>query len=672
MKSDKTQIFTRCLALLITALKVGFLFAPLLGLFCYERFNGCYSLFESNKYTLMALLIVVSLILLKYYLNNLQWLLQVNQKIIYWKRSNHVNKELNDQFSTLKHSEMPIYTENSDMIDIREYVKDYYNNYIQQSFNCMQNFVILLDGEFGVGKSSFINLIIEHINKSLSEYNFLRCENINVVKISALKFISFAERDSDENKLIEFAHHIRSHLLSSERKFFNVFFDSLKETNLKFGILDFKFAGLITKEQSLDKFSSNKYLIVIEDLDRLELIDLKVLIKILFLIHDIPNAVTILPLSSELLKTAIGKESAILKMINRTIELPRLMMNHNLAKNMIEEHFGEYLRLQCSKYQCIDAYNLTTSFFISILSDIFNKNNISYRDIKQLNFVESGNVNFYPNSLRITDIIIQKIKEQFTGKYHAIEDDKLDNHLALIIKDVKYLGYTILGANYKHLVKGMFKKDTLSLMLSPKTEYLCYYFVCMLYLNENIHPNKIFGNKEEQNIFNWINEPNVNFKWFNDINLVKLSILFLPSILNYGEQGNNFRIIQSLYLIFILAFAKCFEKYRELISIMYDGKLLLYNEPPMEDIYLHSGKKINFKDYPIYLNLDHTELIPINKSVDQIKNIAFIGLNKDKDKLSIVEKRVREILQTDQSDLIISLEKEGLLSKDIITYNILP
>lgn len=667
--------------------RVLFLFVPLFITYFDSFIQDNYSLVYSHKLTWGLLVVVLSYLFLRLYIFNAAWLLQVNRKIIYWKNTQKFDNLVKQSFCVNMNSiEMPIYTNRFDLLDIFGEVVQFFNNYVEKLFHPRQNSVILLDGEFGIGKSSFINLLNEYIQNSfLSQHRFLCRDDISVIKISALKFISLDKSESDDTKLRDFANYINNQLLSTERKFFSNFLNSLEETSVKLGGIEFKLVNFIQSEKSLDKFSLNKYLLIIEDMDRLGDRDLRILIRILFLIHDMPNIVTILPLSKDMLLKATRDEfNVTLKMINVTTELPKAVMAASLARNIIQHPIlKSYISEYFASNSIINAYNpelcnklegILIRFLQSIIGVIIYKFDIAYRDIKALDYTSIVQQLKSLKSLFVFDSFIDALSH----KYSNLEDLKFERHLSWMNEDnnndllyecyYKLFEDVLPWLQSAQIEKYNFFEKSGKWHSDKLNKYVLYLFTKLLF-NDSSKFSRVFGSNRINNIFNWIDEDRVSFEWFKNEDLIKLSILFFPVISSIEPQKQNvgfsIKIIQSLYMVFALSLAKCLfsNMDHKFMNFRKNGLIINYINYNTKSLDSYIGNfPIDFSELPIILKLDDDIEVDLRQSFIDIRSKVITFLDDDKVTVNKIYDRIREILRSEPI-LVEELEMLQVITK---------
>lgn len=628
---------------------------PFAIVYIIPYFQNLYPFIEKQRLIFYMVLVVISGVFFKYYLGELIWILQVNHKLSNLLKLKSLKSNFNVSQDML---EMPIYSSTNDNLLIDGEVESFYHDHIKSSFHSKQNVVILLNGEFGVGKSSFINLLIEKIQGSQNDYTFLCNEDISIIKISALKFISFSTTDSDDSKLKEFANYISSHFLSSEKKIFSSFFNSLKEANLKFGGVELKLENIFKINVSQSNFSLNKYLLIIEDIDRLNKENLTALIKILYLIHDIPNLVTILPLSKQTINDIDNDNLGIQKFINLTENMPRHYTSLMISKNVINNDLiNKYLSDYFYKNQIIASYTdelsqnvltILVSYFECILAYVLYERNVSYRDIKSLNYEKITSDN---SSIYISDLVLNSLSDIFPDilKYEIYK------HL-LLIKENK--GKELIGC-YDKLFNSLLSclnSDQIKKYVFTSYRKYADYFFALLFLNDSSNYSCVFGGKKIYHVFNWIDEERVSLHWFDNQELIKFSVLFFPSITSIEPQKDNFgfstKIIQSAYMIFVLAVVNSIIKKLspELLNfIVENGRVVNFFESyvPMSEeslrVYSGLGDRV-FKNYPLLLNIGDSINVDINSSLFQIREKCMTFLDGNNKSIEEMDNKIRTIL----------------------------
>ena len=233
------------------------------------------------------------------------------------KYLNSLDSEKIQRVPLFESLERPISIPSEDFLGFNLLSASFYYNSIINSFDPNINLVKIIDAKKGMGKTSFINLILHRIN-GLTYHHDNNCQlvlsifnrqQIKVVQFSVLPL--FVNLESSEKECINnFVKMIADNLVPALSKYLKAVLASTTAFNNTFNLE--KFIDHIASNNTLSQMKSNlkiseqKHLIIIEDLDRLDEKNIKIFVKALWFIHDLPFTITLLPGEESKIRTAFN------------------------------------------------------------------------------------------------------------------------------------------------------------------------------------------------------------------------------------------------------------------------------------------------------------------------------------------------------------------------------
>lgn len=218
--------------------------------------------------------------------------------------------------------EIPVVLPHDDLVGMSLMAANLYYSMIHNNFFATTNKFIILDATKGGGKTSFINLLISQIEqKNLYPSSFCNdfgkfiLDSTDIIQLSVMPFLAtYTQKPSSEeasNIVISLVKFISNNLDKGRSKYIrklSKFVDSFEYQGLKLRPFE------ITKtfEESTQEikrnllFRESKTIIIIEDLDRLNDHQLKIIAKSLWFLQELPHTITILPVNENKLKHAIN------------------------------------------------------------------------------------------------------------------------------------------------------------------------------------------------------------------------------------------------------------------------------------------------------------------------------------------------------------------------------
>ncbi len=245
-------------------------------------------------------------------------------------------------------ADAPIASEAEDVLNFSVHAKEIANQ-VQKWFDKnekdrKESFVIGVEGEWGVGKTSLINLIKKEIN----EYN----KNKNIINIIDFNPWNFSNIDA---LILEFFHSINYSLDNKQLKKLskNYIKAILSGSKIKTGIQIFKIniewqskeikfndKPLQKQKEEIDKiFNDKRIIIIIDDIDRLDLLETNMIFKLIKRTANFPNTVFLLAydrkkLSEKITKDGYPGEEYLEKIIQLSYSLTVSIHEQNLYEGL--------------------------------------------------------------------------------------------------------------------------------------------------------------------------------------------------------------------------------------------------------------------------------------------------------------------------------------------------
>jgi len=170
-----------------------------------------------------------------------------------------------------------------------------------------------------MGKTSFINLLVQRINVFTYRHDggcqlfkqILFNKQINIVQFSIMPFLTTLKNEDDEIKYFNnFITYIANNITPQSSKYLKAILSSITAINDKFNLE--RFISQIINNDEVAKLKNNlklseqNNLIIIEDLDRLNENQLKIFVKALWLIHELPFTITLLPCEESIIRKSVN------------------------------------------------------------------------------------------------------------------------------------------------------------------------------------------------------------------------------------------------------------------------------------------------------------------------------------------------------------------------------
>lgn len=285
-----------CLLITLTAFTIGYYLHP--GL---SKLTSLYLL----RYPLAYLIIFVISYFLLYLIKNISE-----------RTKNQGLKVISDNLS-----DEPIEYIEQDLLGRKNFIDGIYNKIL--NINSKNSFVIAIEGKWGEGKTSVLRILRNRLLNNSNAVVFFFNPWFFETPADLIK--SFLD-DLDKSFSTKFlSNDIHRNFKSYEKVILNSLAD-------KVGIksLDelFNSSTLIDRKEKLAQTLSSydtKFIVIIDDLDRIETDEAKTIFKLVKLIADLPNIIFVLGVDVEILKDTSGVRNHYLeKIIQKTFKLPKI------------------------------------------------------------------------------------------------------------------------------------------------------------------------------------------------------------------------------------------------------------------------------------------------------------------------------------------------------------
>lgn len=306
---------------------------------------------------------------------------KINKK--YSNTENYLNEfdhEKKQNFTIFENLERALSVPNEDFLGFNLLSASFFYNGIKDSFDPNINLIKIIDAKRGMGKTSFINLLVQRINGVTYRHDadcqlfkdILANKQIKIVQFSIMPFLAALNNSTDDEKkcIDNFIKYIADNLTPASSRYLNAILSSTTAFNDKFNLE--KFISQITNSDSIVKIKNNlklseqKNLIIIEDLDRLNEKQLQIFVKALWFIYELPFTITLLP-----------------------CEEKKILASANLSTNVINtyEELEEYKLLQFAFPLKECFYQMLANYTIRLFEDTIKQIEIKNEliQIKQLN-----------------------------------------------------------------------------------------------------------------------------------------------------------------------------------------------------------------------------------------------------------------------------------------------
>lgn len=388
----------------------------------------------------------------------------------------------------------PIKCESDDLLNRTKFARDFALNLL--SIPKEKNMTISINGEWGSGKTSLINLIKAELKKELSKKRSIADKSNFYYHI-----VDFAPWNTlDENAIInQFFNTLISNFSEEKVKvflkseYYKGFISIAKEIP-KVGII-FKGMDVLLKKYSKSFLKGDenlleikekinkkllslpgKFIIFIDDIDRLNKKEIKLLIQLIKAVFDFPNIIYILSFDKKIVSDALSEEQNVTgeeyleKIIQLSVNMPQIeesvlhnylfaKLNRVLSDNNIVEFdssrwgyvfnggYADYFKTLRKINRYINSINLKQNRYLDIVDcvDFFVIEAISLFEPNLLNLVRMNRdllckENYEDNKDRIE--IFKSNVNDISNKYNLL------TYLFPILQNNKF-GYYSKGSNYK-------------------------------------------------------------------------------------------------------------------------------------------------------------------------------------------------------------------------------
>jgi hypothetical protein len=262
-------------------------------------------------------------------------------------------------------ADAPIASEADDVLNFSIHAKEIANQ-VQKWFDKnekdrKESFVIGIEGEWGVGKTSLINLIKKEINK----YN----ENKNIINIIDFNPWNFSNADA---LILEFFHSIYYSLGDKQFKKLskNYIKAIISGSNINAGInifniinigwqsreIEFKDKPLQKQKEEIDKvFNDKQIIIIIDDIDRLDLLETNMIFKLIKRTANFPNTVFLLAYDRKRLSEKIDRSGYLgEEYLEKIIQLSYPLTVSIYEQNLYEGLWGNIRNIIGDDFKYVD------------------------------------------------------------------------------------------------------------------------------------------------------------------------------------------------------------------------------------------------------------------------------------------------------------------------------
>ncbi len=215
-------------------------------------------------------------------------------------------------------ADAPITSEAEDMLSFSIHAKEIANQIVKwfdkKENDKKESFVIGVEGEWGTGKTSLINLIKKEINEdnknkniiSIIEFNPWNFSNADALILEFFHSINYTLDDKQFKKLSK--NYVKAILSGSK---INAGIQIFNIINIKWQSKEIQFNDkpLQKQKEEIDKiFSDKQILIIIDDIDRLDLLETTLIFKLIKRTANFPNTIFLLSYDRKKLSEKITKD----------------------------------------------------------------------------------------------------------------------------------------------------------------------------------------------------------------------------------------------------------------------------------------------------------------------------------------------------------------------------
>lgn len=429
----------------------------------------------------------------------------LSSPVYYWLKTRYQVRLLKKQIDVYPFNakdfsveDAPLFLINYDKYKFFQLVNNFYYNYIYNRF--LPNFgrIIALDADYGMGKTSFLNLLeskikydtmffsAKHLNIHANIFRNLAFErNIDYVKISITETpeVLSADATAARKKINQLIYR------NLDKSFKYYARNMLKSSEVSGGSVKFvwnRFTSIFMSKTKDDIIMSNTRLVlVIEDLDRLYGDELKNAMTNLLFLQNIPMLTAILPVDMKRVDKCFSppKQSTYIEYIKyqEKLELDRQLLlkiftakypySGNVREQLAAYYVNEIMPKQSVDGNMLKKYKIDNNeverirvqlnlYYQNILTILFKGIEITIREFKKC-LAEKSNTNYAPdhfvNSLAILRADDSISRYSFTNWITNKNLGSKGNMINFIGTFMPFL-ITVLGCNdlYKDAVKDDF------------------------------------------------------------------------------------------------------------------------------------------------------------------------------------------------------------------------
>lgn len=309
-----------------------------------------------------------------------------------------------------------------------------------------ESYTLSINGEWGSGKTSFVNLIICHLKEAIELDN----EKIIIINFDTSLFqnsnemiseyfkqvLSILNKERKINKSYEFQKLVKSFIaygdkvslsfesLSSENNFFVKIWKNIKSIyEIWFNKTDIKLTLQELKINLSERLTKSKYrfIVVIDDMDRLPKNQVRNIFQLIYSLCKLPNHTFLLPFDKRIVSKCINGaygikngESYIEKIIQREINVPEIY-EQKIKENLFSTIRNAKIEIDYSENEYIEkGYKICIKPLIT-----------NIRDLNRLcdNFIFSSNLTM--DKINQFDLLLlTSIKMKFPNLYRYISDNR--------------------------------------------------------------------------------------------------------------------------------------------------------------------------------------------------------------------------------------------------------
>lgn len=480
------------------------------------------------------------------------------------------------------------------------------------NFDAEESIVIGLMGNWGVGKSSIINMFLEHISEydnspiilEFNPWNFSGQDNLFFSFFNELLVCLKSENDSDD--IVELVKKYRNRIIFSGIHFISGmvhpgiqntisnYWDLGDEKDTLEG-LKYEIRDILSKEDS------NKIVIIIDDIDRLLDSEIRQIFQLVKSLADFPNIIYMLSFDKKQVENALNedKKNSTEEFINKIVQIP--IEVPKIHKRAVETLFKSLFSELMNKY----GYNFNEeniSNLFTLLNDFLN----SIRDVKRFLNILDFYMPLVKNEININEfILITAIQTFESNLYHKLKMNKYyltgyvgDGNRLKNSESFKNFCYDLLNNIHKDKKESVKK---ILMELFPKIE--------AFYYRGSYRPERSFNKMKIDNI-----SSENKFEFYFTLNLEEedLSTVRIKNIFSVSAKDKNI-FKQELFTIckenkLNLLFSKLNDNLIDIPKINTQNIVEALMDVPFNKLFKNNTTSINdFIESLLRTNLDSSE-----------------------------------------------------------------